>query len=135
MYEWSVVVANAIFMDKCSWSKKVSRRRLRRRFAVHLRDSRTQLHPASSQPACNLVFFNVFPICHKDGTLCSFAQGMTSGLLHTRKDCVGEAPRCCLASSLSSQLVSHFRMTLWNTHSSKNAFFKASLIGIYFTDL
>ena len=73
----------------------VRRRRLRRRFAVLLRDSRTQLHHASSELACNLVYFGVLPICHKDGTLCSFGQGTTSGLPYTRKVSVGEAPRCC----------------------------------------
>ena len=115
MYEWCVVVANGIFMDRCSWCKKVRWRRLRRRFAVLLRDARTQLHHTSSQPACNLVYFGVLHTCHKDGTLCSFGHGMTSGLPYTRKGCVGEAPRCCFGSSLSSQLVSHCRATLWSS--------------------
>ena len=76
IYEWCVVVANAIFMCRCSCCKKVRRRRLRRRFAVPLRNSRSQL---------NLVYVGVLPVCHKVDTLCSFGQGITAVLPFTRK--------------------------------------------------
>ena len=72
--------ATGIFMDRCSWRKKVRRRRSRRRFAEPLRDSRNQLHHTSSQPACIFVCFRVLTIGHKGGTLCSSGQGTTSGL-------------------------------------------------------
>ena len=89
VYEWCVVVATAIFMDRCSCRQKMRRRQSRRRFAEPLRDSRNLLHHTSSQPACTLVYFRVLTICHKDDTLCSSGQGTTSGFPKTRKGSVG----------------------------------------------
>ena len=56
------------------------------------------------------VYFGVLNICHKDGAVCSFGQGTTSGLPYIRKGSVEEA---LIWVKFSSQLVSHFRVSWW----------------------
>ena len=155
-YVWCVVVAKAFFMVRRSWSKKVRRRRLRRRFAeplstngfvtnygyglvtldefgvttlsespetffclVHVVTSPCTVQGRFTNPAAPYKFSACMqsPVCRCPSHL---SQGRHSVFLWPGHDLSShlnpkrlrrEAPRCCFGSSLSSQMVFHFRVS------------------------
>ena len=101
-----VVIATAIFVDRCSCRQKVRSLRLRRLFAKPLSTNNMKGAPCSlmswhsTSPSSSNTFFGT----RRDG-LCSLSQRRRSVFLQprprpqvlpcARKGRVGEVPRCC----------------------------------------